>query len=434
MDTAYSDNNPELGRLYAAHVAAVRERYDHALAETGASHAVIFSGAPHPVFLDDRTYPFRAAAHFLCWLPLTNLPLSYIVYTPGEKPILVYYQPHDYWHVVPGEPDGYWTAYFDIRIVSDTADAAAHLPENRDNCVFIGEALAPSHALGIERSNPTTILNLLHYARGRKTAYELECMRLASRRGVAGHNAARRAFFDGCPEFAIHFAYCEAVSHSENELPYDNIIALNEHAAVLHYTALDRTTPTPMRSFLIDAGAQVHGYASDITRTYSFEDADFAALIDRIDALQLDIVATVKAGLDYRELHLETHRKIADVLVDAELATGSAESLLVNGVTAAFFPHGLGHLLGTQVHDVGGHMAGPTGNTIDPPSGHPFLRLTRVLEEDMVVTIEPGLYFIDLLPSSRSTCPATGAWQSSHRSAAFASKTMCACSRTAVRT
>ena len=406
MDKAFSDGNPELGRLYGAHIATMRERYDHALQETGASHAVIFSGAPHPVFLDDMYYPFRAAAHFLCWVPLTDLPQSYIVYTPGEKPILVYYQPDDYWHVVPGEPDGYWTSYFDIRIVNDASDAAGHLPERRDNCVFIGEALNPSQALGIERTNPTTTLNLLHYARGSKTAYELECMRLASQRGVAGHIAAKQAFLDGGSEFAIHQAYCAAVSHAESELPYSNIIALNEHAAVLHYTSLDRQAPVPLRSFLIDAGAQVHGYASDITRTYSYEDPDFGSLIDRVEALQTDLVAGVKAGVDYKDLHIETHRGIAGVLVDAELATGSPESLLVNGVTAAFFPHGLGHLLGTQVHDVGGHMAGETGNTIDPPSGHPFLRLTRILEEDMVVTIEPGLYFIDMLLDKLRGTPA----------------------------
>jgi Xaa-Pro dipeptidase len=71
--------------------------------------------------------------------------------------------------------------------------------------------------------------------------------------------------------------------------------------------------------------------------------------------------------------------------------------LLSTGVTAAFFPHGLGHLLGVQVHDVGGFMESESGGTIDPPSGHPFLRLTRVLEENMVVTIEPGLYVIDML-------------------------------------
>ncbi|MDJ0916643.1 MAG: Xaa-Pro dipeptidase [Woeseiaceae bacterium] len=406
MDSAYSDKNPDLGRLYGAHLATVCKRYDHALQASGASHAVVFSGAAHPVFLDDTYYPFRAAANFVCWAPLNDLPLSYVVYTPGERPVLVYYQPHDYWHVVPGAPDGYWTRYFDIRIVHELADASEHLPEIRDNCVFIGEALEPAQALGVERINPSMTLNLLHYARGQKTEYEIECMRLASRRGVAGHNAAKQAFMDGHPEFAIHKAYCDAVSLTDNELPYDNIIALNEHAAVLHYTALDREAPAPYRSFLIDAGAQVHGYASDITRTYSFDGPDFAALIDRMEALQLDVVSEVKAGVDYKELHVQTHHRIADVLVEADIATGSSESLLINGVTSTFFPHGLGHLLGAQVHDVGGHMENENGNTIDPPSGHPFLRLTRTLKENMVVTIEPGLYFIDLLLDKLKGTPA----------------------------
>ena len=180
-------------------------------------------------------------------------------------------------------------------------------------------------------------------------------------------------------------------------MPYGNIIALNEHGAVLHYTNLDREPPGQMRSFLIDAGAQVHGYASDITRTYGDGDARFAGLVERMETLQLDLVSSVAAGVDYRDLHLKTHELIADVLVDSELATGDAGTLVENGVTSAFMPHGIGHLLGIQVHDVGGFMENESGTTIDPPSGHPYLRLTRVLEEDMVLTIEPGLYVIDML-------------------------------------
>ena len=397
MKLDYSDHNTELGALYPAHVEIMRQRHDHALEQAGASHAVVFSGAPKYAFLDDNTYPFRANPHFLSWAPLTELPLSYIVYTPGETPILVYYQPHDYWHPVPGAPDGYWTGEFDIRIVRDMGDVAEHLPEDRDKCVVIGEIDDPVHAQGIERINPTTAVNILHYARGPKTPYELACMRLAARRGALGHLAAEAAFRNGQAEFAIHQAYCKATRHSDSELPYGNIIALNEHGAVLHYTNLDREPPGQMRSFLIDAGAQVHGYASDITRTYGDGDARFAGLVERMETLQLDLVSSVAAGVDYRDLHLKTHELIADVLVDSELATGDAGTLVENGVTSAFMPHGIGHLLGIQVHDVGGFMENESGTTIDPPSGHPYLRLTRVLEEDMVLTIEPGLYVIDML-------------------------------------
>ena len=66
----------------------------------------------------------------------------------------------------------------------------------------------------------------------------------------------------------------------------------------------------------------------------------------------------------------------------------------------------IGHLLGIQVHDVAGFMENEGGATIDPPSGHPFLRLTRVLEEDMVLTVEPGLYIIDMLLSDLRGSPA----------------------------
>lgn len=406
MSSDYTDKNPSLGALYAGHLETVTARHDHALEKAGASHVIIYSGNPKVAFLDDNYYPFKANPHFVSWAPLTNLPFSYIVYTPGEKPVLLYFQPHDYWHVVPGAPDGYWTRHFDIRIVNTIEDVAAHLPEAREKCIVIGEIADEALAFGIERINPTTAINILHYARSVKTDYELAIMRLASERGAMGHRAAEEAFRAGLPEFEIHRAYCQAVSHTDPELPYGNIVALNAHGAVLHYTDLERSKPDASYSFLIDAGAQVHGYASDITRTYSFADTRFQDLIDRMDVMQREIVSKVEAGVDYRELHIRSHTMLADVLVDAELATGDPDTLLETGVTSAFFPHGLGHLLGIQVHDVAGFMENESGTTIDPPSGHPFLRLTRVLEENMVLTIEPGLYVIDMLLEKLSGTPA----------------------------
>ena len=406
MADDYSDKNPDLARLYPDHLRTVCARHDHALESAGASHGVIFSGSPKYAFLDDLQYAFRPNAHFVSWAPLTQLPLSYIVYTPGEKPRLIYYQPRDYWHVVPGQPDGYWSPEFDIRIVHTIDEIAEHLPADRANTVLIGEIENEQHAFDIERVNPGRVINILHYARGVKTDYEIACMRLSSRRAVRGHIAAEAAFRAGLSEFEIHRAYCEAVSHTDTELPYGNIVALNEHGAVLHYTDLDRAPPRQLHSFLIDAGAQVHGYASDITRSYANGDARFADLIARMEALQLAVIERIRPGVNYADLHIETHRMLAAVLVDSGIASGSADTLLETGVTAAFLPHGLGHLLGVQVHDVGGHMQGETGTVIDPPSGHRYLRLTRDLEENMTLTVEPGLYAIDLLLDELRGSPA----------------------------
>ncbi len=408
MDDAYSIKNPTLGALYAEHIDTMCARHDHALEQAGASHAVIFSGNPTIAFLDDYQMPFKPNPHFVSWAPLTNLPFSYIIYTPGETPVLIYFQPHDYWHVVPGAPDGYWTDQFDIRVVHSTDDIAAHLPEEREKCIMIGDFSDDALAFGIERVNPNTAVNILHYARGVKTQYELAIMRLASRRGAAGHAAAEAAFRDGMAEFDIHRAYCKAVNHVDMELPYGNIIGLNEHGAVLHYTDLDRKPPAVIKSFLIDAGAHVHGYASDISRTYAFDDQRFQELIDLMNVMEQEIVNQVQVGVDFRDLHVGTHKMLAELLVEAELATGDPDTLLETGVTSAFFPHGLGHLLGVQVHDVGGFMENESGAIIDPPSGHRYLRLTRVLEENMVLTIEPGMYLIDMLLENLRGTPAEG--------------------------
>jgi Xaa-Pro dipeptidase len=402
--SVYADDS-ELGALYPGHLEVIQSRHDRALEKAGAGHAVIFSGAPKLVFLDDYNYPFKANPHFIGWLPLTNMPFCYLVYTPGKKPVLVYYQEKDYWHTPPADPTGFWVDHFDIRVVHTPDEVAAHLPKNRDNCVLIGDIEDTAHAFGVDRINPTTVLNLLHYARGIKTAYELECMRAASRRAAAGHRAAEESFRVGQSEYEIHLAYCRAVSHTENELPYGNIIALNENSAVMHYQYQSRKAPGEMRSFLIDAGARFNGYASDITRTYSYTSSEFRDLIDRMDRLQQELVAEVMAGVDFPTLHLLTHAKVAEVLIELDFASGSVEALIANDVTSAFFPTGLGHLLGIQVHDVGGFMADENGKTVDRPSGHPYLRLTRTLEPNMVLTIEPGLYVIDLLLDNLAGTP-----------------------------
>jgi Xaa-Pro dipeptidase len=223
-------------------------------------------------------------------------------------------------------------------------------------------------------------------------------MRVASRIGVRGHRAAEAAFRAGESEFGIHVAYVAATRQTEHDLPYTNIIGLNEHAAVLHYMHLDHAPPAHPLSFLIDAGASFHGYASDITRTCASDrDSDFQALIDAVDEAQRGLCAKVRAGQDYRDLHVHAHHVLAGILREHGILRMSPESAVESGVSSVFFPHGLGHGIGLQVHEVAGFSASERGGTIAKPEGHPHLRLTRVLEAGMVVTIEPGLYFIDML-------------------------------------
>ncbi len=401
MDTL----RPDLHQLYPAHLAILETRADAALARGGFDHFVVAAGQPPYQFLDDRPHPFAVNPHFKHWLPVTKAPGSWIVYTPGRKPKLIYLQPHDYWHVVPEAPAGYWVEQFEITIIRDAKDARAHLPKDAARCAIVGEANAGFD--GFAPNNPQAVLADLHYQRGCKTPYELALMRVASKIATRGHHAAEAAFRAGESEFDINIAYMATARQTDNELPYGNIVALNEHGAVLHYTELGHAPPTHMHSFLIDAGASFHGYASDITRTYAADDAgEFQALIDALDMAQRGFCAKVRAGQSYPDLHIHAHHVLAGILKDQGFIRMSAESAVESGVSGTFFPHGLGHLIGLQVHDVAGFQASAAGGTIAKPPGHPYLRLTRALEPGMVVTIEPGLYFIDLLLAELKNKPA----------------------------
>jgi Xaa-Pro dipeptidase len=191
--------------------------------------------------------------------------------------------------------------------------------------------------------------------------------------------------------------YLEASSQREQDTPYNNIVAYNENSAVLHYQNLERSTPVPLRSFLIDAGAQYRGYASDITRTYAAAPGRFADLVEALDAAQRALCGEIVAGRDYRDVHLSAHRRLGDVMRQIGLTKIPGQEALELGVTSVFFPHGIGHLLGLQVHDVGGVMGDVQGHERRRPEGHPYLRLTRMLEPGVVVTVEPGIYMIDSL-------------------------------------
>ncbi|HKR64365.1 MAG TPA: Xaa-Pro dipeptidase [Thermoanaerobaculia bacterium] len=385
-----------LTTIYTAHVTVQKLRHDLALNDSKFDHAVIFSGALHYQFLDDMAYPFKPNPHFKSWVPVTNNPNCFVVYTPGLKPKLLYFQPVDYWHKVADKPNDTWVEKFELVMIADVEEARRYMPKGR--IAFIGEWDSRFAEWGDFTPNPEAVLNGLHFDRARKTEYEIECLRRANIRGARGHVAAERAFREGKSEYEIHLDYVRAADHVDEELPYGNIIALNENASTLHYYhhTRDRIDDANLHSFLIDAGADYNGYASDITRTYSKRDDEFKELIDAMDVMQRELVDACRPNVNYPDIHILAHRKVGEILARfGFLRDLDADGAFDRRITSAFLPHGVGHLLGLQVHDAGGFMADRTGRTIAKPDGHPYLRLTRVVDPGWVFTIEPGFYFID---------------------------------------
>ena len=384
-----------IDQLYKPHLQTLMRRTERSLAASGFDALVIHAGTAPIQFLDDQDYPYKVNPHFKAWVPIEDNPGCILVVAPGARLKVLFHQPNDYWHKPARLPRAPWTAEVDLIAMDEPSKASGHWAHLR-RVAYIGPDgfSAETDPASI---NPPDLLSRLHYDRAVKTAYELECMRRASALGARGHQAALAAFRRGESEYEAHMRYLEACSQREQEMPYNNIVAYNENSAVLHYQHLERTAPAPLRSFLLDAGAQYRGYASDITRTYAAAPCRFADLVDAVDAAQRVLCGEIVAGRDYREVHLSAHRRLGDVMQEIGLTKLPGQAALELGVTSVFFPHGIGHLLGLQVHDVGGVMGDEQGHERQRPEGHPYLRLTRMLEPGVVVTVEPGIYMIDSL-------------------------------------
>ena len=393
---------PDWGKLFSDHLAELERRLVIALDTAGRSSLVIFAGNTKFRFRDDLSYHFAVEPYFKAWVPLTNYPGSALKLVPGRPPVLVLLRETGFWHETPAAPTGFWADHFEIREVESSEAVLDELGSADSHVSVIGESSSQTDTFAF--SNEPAILNVLDYFRAYKTDYEITCISRANEIAAHGHIAARDAFYEGASEFELNSVYCRASSQVEPELPYPNIVALNQHAAILHYQNLRRDRPASVRSFLIDAGAQFHGYASDITRTYSAADDEFSALIDAMDELQRTICNEIRDGVAFSDLNDRAHELLAAVLCEQDLLSCGAEKAYETGITKSFLPHGLGHLLGLQVHDIGGRLADSDGSENPPSKTHPRLRLTRRLEAGIVVTIEPGLYFIpSLLDELRET-------------------------------
>jgi len=396
----------DLTQLFADHTARLQATYEKALAklvaEKGAPDieaVLIHSGSEGIYFADDRHIPFESFGHFLHWVPL-NKPDQMVLIRPGHKPTFFQVVPPDFWYEQGVERENWWGDCFEV-VELDAADKVIdYLPPLR-RIAFLGENTGFASNLGLPANlqNEPNLTNYLDFYRGMKTDYEVAMLREANRIGMIGHRAAEQAFHNFGSELDIHRAFLDANNMIEFDSPYTNIVALDEKGAVLHYQNKRRASGKDSQVLLIDAGCRANGYASDITRTYARDTAHpvFRSLLEKMDQLQLELVARSKPGISYLEIHTATHTGVLDLLLEHDIVRGDREELEEQNISKLFFPHGIGHLLGIQVHDVGGFFKDDTGVLAPAPQNHPFLRLTRKVVEGMVFTIEPGFYFIPVL-------------------------------------
>ena len=392
--------------LYAEHCREKLSRFQNILESTGHDAIVIGSGSKKTQFQDDLTYPFVANPYFREWVPLGKRAGSFLRVDSCSKAQLYLLAVEDIWHTPPQQlPDDYESCLEVIEYTS-LEDLKKCLLKPNQSVVILNET--NDLDIPVERFNPKAVIDQIDFQRRNKTDYEQACIRRANQMAVPGHHAAEVAFRSGASELEIASAYLNACNCSESDMPYGIIAGINEHAAVLHHTDLNKDRVTP-RSFLIDAGISCQGYAADITRTYAYDQgSDYAAMIKLMDKVQQELVELGGIGQCPLELHVQSQHRIAQVLIDFNLLKTSAEQAVEQGLISSFYPHGLGHHLGCNVHDKGSRLANPQGDLIPASKTYPNLRASAPMVANQVHTVEPGVYFIPTLLESLQASDLSG--------------------------
>jgi Xaa-Pro dipeptidase len=223
--------------------------------------------------------------------------------------------------------------------------------------------------------------------------------------------------------FRHHTYYHGGCRHSA----YTCICACGPHGAVLHYGHAGAPNDRVMLDgdmALLDMGAEYHCYSSDITCSFPVNgkfSPDQRLVYEGVLAAQRAVIQKMKPGVTWPDMHRLATRVCLTHLVAAGVLTGSVDELVAARLGAVFMPHGLGHFLGCDTHDVGGYLDGcPPRVMEDGPSyGISKLRTARVLEEGMYMTVEPGIYFMDTLLDEALADPARAKFINRERLAAF---------------
>lgn len=388
--------------LFSDHIRVRQRTVGKILADAGYEALVLGAGQPGYYFEDDQHWSHRPNHHFAHWCPVPA-PGSFILYRPSQKPVLYFLSPQDYWHESPELGPTFWQQEFDIRII-DTDDEAWTDFRKLQRSLYHGPDRERAQECGLVTNPDPSVWARLNWERSFKSPYEVECTLEATRKAARGHRAAKTAFEAGAAEREIYTDFLNATGDVERELPYNAIVCLDEKCAILHYTR-QRGAPREGKVMLIDAGAQMYGYASDITRTWYKKECliEFREIVGGVDSLQREVCAAVRPGASMVDLHALAHQKIAELLLRVGIFRNiDVAGVLDKGLTNAFFPHGIGHMLGLLVHDVGGKQADAAGTPVQTAhlASDPrfrFLRSHRVLGNGNLVTVEPGIYFIPML-------------------------------------
>jgi Xaa-Pro aminopeptidase len=378
-----------------------------ALAEQVDSPILMMGNGNRPRNLPMSCVPFRQDSSFLYFTGCTH-PGAALLIVDGSS---VLYLPE------PAEDDALW--HGSVHTIEELAEELGFTQARPSRCLEedtemlqgIATIAIPDLAQNLRASTLTgTALNFgkengddglidaIIGFRRRLSEQELDEMRATTVVTEAAHRAAMGATHPGVHEQIIAATFQDVVVRNGLSLAYPSIVTVR--GEVLHNFNYVNTAQAG-QLLLLDGGAEAQsGYATDVTRTWPvsgrFEARQLAAY-EAVLASQLSGIEKVRSGTRYRDVHMQSALVLAQFLADEGLVKCSPEVAVEAGAHALFFPHGVGHLIGLDVHDMenfGDRASYPPGRARSSQFGTGYLRLDLDLEPGMVVTVEPGFYVV----------------------------------------
>lgn len=368
------------------------------LAKDSASAIFIAGGEIEPVKYCDQTKLFRQNRYFF-YLTGCNIPGSSVLFDLKSEKLTLLLPDVDaediMWSGLPMSVDQA-RAKFDVDEVLYSSDLAGvfddKMSDHKIYTIDLDNVHDPKIAAKLI-SGDEDLFYALDESRLIKDWYEIELLRKACQVTDTCHKAVMSALPIEKTEGHIHaeFTY-HALRQGSKFQGYDPICCSGPSCSTLHYVDNDADMDGK-HSVLIDAGAEWENYTADVTRCFPISGKwtkEHREIYDAVLDMHSTAMEQIKDGASWEEIHLSTHMVLIKHLLKLGIFKSSftEEEIFERKASVAFFPHGLGHLLGMDTHDVGGRP-----NYEDPNPYLKFLRLRRTLQNGMVITNEPGCYF-----------------------------------------
>jgi Xaa-Pro aminopeptidase len=370
---------------------------------------VIAAGVPVPKPGGlDQTYPFLPHPNYY-WLTNSRRWGNVLAWEPGVG-WTHFVRPVD-------AAERLWEGGEESDLPEDAVDAKEFEPwlnaRGDQRIALLGATFAEVPNTLVDQAVVDRLREALEAARRPKDAFEISLVNDAVRATAAGFARAQQMICPGATEREIQIELeAEMFRRGADALGYDSIVGIGRRSAILHSTPND-TRASAGDVVLIDAGGALRGYTADVTRTYPVGERftpEAQAIYDVVLAAQLAAIDGSRAGVEWHDVHRTAAHELATGLQRLGILRIRAEEACDTEAIALFFPHGIGHMLGLGVRDVGGRVPGREEGRMCCGAK---VRVDLPIGENFLMTVEPGLYFVPAIlddPDRREKFRTAVAW------------------------